>query len=705
MENPGETTTGALVKDPICGMSVNPGTARYKSDYEGKTYYFCSASCAERFQANPREYTMEPASAGSRKLAAPGMPGGVPGSGTAAGVTDPVCGMDVDPTTAKHRLDYLGKTYNFCGAHCLEKFRSNPYDSLRVSASTQPPAARPDLATMPTDGVSEVEPRVGGLPVGSAYVCPMCPEVRQSQPGPCPKCGMALDPETPVVTTRVEYTCPMHPEIVRTQPGSCPICGMALEPRTISAAEEENPELRDMRRRFWISVILTVPLLGATMIDMLPGMPVQRVLPTGWLPWIELLLATPVALWSGWPFFERGWASVVNRSMNMFTLIAIGTGVAYVYSLVATLFPGIFPESFRPMGGKPAVYFEAAAAITTLVLLGQVLELRARSRTGAAIRALLDLTPKSARLLKDDGTEDDISLDRVKPGDRLRVRPGEKVPVDGIVLDGTSSIDESMITGEAIPVEKAPGERVIGATVNGRGSVIMRAEHVGSDTLLAQIVRLVSQAQRSRAPIQRLADRVSGYFVPAVIAVAVATFVVWILIGPGPRFAHALVNSVAVLIIACPCALGLATPVAIMVSTGRGAHAGVLIKNAEVLEILEKVDTLVIDKTGTLTEGKMKVTSVVAVAGTQSELLRLAGSLERGSEHPLGAAVAAAATGHGLALPEARDFRYTPGKGVVGKVDDKVVVAGNEALLRERSAAPGTRYLHRRTALSNGGSQ
>jgi Cu+-exporting ATPase len=494
---------------------------------------------------------------------------------------------------------------------------------------------------------------------------------------------MALEPETPAAATGIEYTCPMHPEIDRREPGSCPICGMALEPRAITATEEENPELRDMRRRFLMSVVLTVPLLAIAMTDMLPGMPVQHALPAGWLPWIELLLATPVVLWGGWPFFQRGWASLVNRSMNMFTLIAMGTGVAYVYSLVATLFPGIFLESFRGMAGQPDVYFEAAAAITTLVLLGQVLELRARSRTGAAIRALLDLSPRSARLLKDDGTEDDISIDRVKPGDRLRVRPGEKVPVDGIVLNGTSSIDEAMITGEALPVEKAPGERVIGATVNGRGSFIMRAEHVGSDTLLAQIVRLVSQAQRSRAPIQRLADRVSGYFVPGVIAIAVVTFLVWVLLGPEPRFAHALVNAVAVLIIACPCALGLATPVAIMVSTGRGAHAGVLIKNAEVLEILEKVDTLVVDKTGTLTEGKMKVTSVVAVAGTQPELLRLVASLERASEHPLGAAMVAAATGQGLALSEVHDFHYMPGKGVTGKVDDKTVIAGNEALLRE----------------------
>src|SRR6266852_311564 len=396
----------------------------------------------------------------------------------------------------------------------------------------------------------------------------------------------------------------MHPEIDRPGPGSCPICGMALEPRTVTAQEEENPELRHMTRRFWISVALTAPLLAAAMADMLPGMPVQRVLPTGWLPWIEMVLATPVVLWGGWPFFQRAWTSIVNRATNMFTLIAMGTGVTYLYSLVATVFPQIFPASFRVMGGTPPVYFEAAAAITTLVLLGQVLELRARSRTGAAIRALLDLSPKMARVLRDaqggKENEEDIPLDQVKPGDRLRVRPGEKIPVDGRVLEGSSSVDESMITGESMPVGKEPGSRVIGATVNGTGSMVMRAERVGSETLLAQIVQMVGQAQRSRAPIQRLADRVAAWFVPAVIAIAILTFVVWSLFGPEPRLAHALVNAVAVLIIACPCALGLATPIAIMVGTGRGAHAGVLIKNAEALELMEKVDTLVVDKTGTL---------------------------------------------------------------------------------------------------------
>jgi Cu+-exporting ATPase len=473
----------------------------------------------------------------------------------------------------------------------------------------------------------------------------------------------------------------MHPEIVRSGPGNCPICGMALEPRTVTAQEEDNPELRDMTRRFWISVALAVPLLVIAMGHMLPGM--QRLLPAGWQPWIQLILATPVVLWGGSPFFQRGWTSIVNRSTNMFTLIAMGTGVAYLYSLVATVSPQIFPASFREMGGSPALYFEAAAAITALVLLGQVLELRARTRTGAAIRALLDLSPKTARVVH-DGREQDIPLEQVIPGDRLRVRPGEKIPVDGAVLEGTSGVDESMITGESIPVSKGPGSRVIGATVNGTGSLVMRAERVGGETLLAQIVRMVSQAQRSRAPIQRLADRVAGWFVPAVIAIAMLTFATWSFFGPEPRLAHALVNAVAVLIIACPCALGLATPIAIMVGTGRGAQAGVLIKNAEALELMEKVDTLVIDKTGTLTDGKPRVASVIATAGRdENELLRLMASLEQGSEHPLGAAVVEAARSRGLVLGNESDFQSHTGLGVSGRVDGRKVLIGNPRLFDE----------------------
>ena len=516
------------------------------------------------------------------------------------------------------------------------------------------------------------------------YTCPMHPEVRQPTPGLCPKCGMALEPvgaEAPM--TRTEYVCPMHPQIVRDAPGSCPICGMALDPRTVTG-DEENAELKDMTRRFWVSVALSVPLLAFVMGDMLPGQPLRHALSGRLMAWLQLVLATPVVLWGGWPFFARGWASIVNRSLNMFTLIALGTGTAYVYSVVAALAPGMFPESFRTHGGEVELYFEAAAIITTLVLLGQVIELRARSQTSSAIKALLGLTPKAARRLRDDGGEDDVSLDEVRPGDRLRVRPGERVPVDGVFLEGTSAVDESMVTGEPILVEKAPGSRVTGGTVNGPGGFVMRAERVGSDTLLAQIVRMVSEAQRSRAPIQRLADTVSAYFVPAVVAVAVISAAVWGLLGPEPRMAYALVNAVAVLIIACPCALGLATPMSIMVATGRGAMAGVLIKNAEALEILERIDTLVVDKTGTLTEGRPRLVSLVTAPGhAESDLLILAASLERGSEHPLAAAIVAGAEERKLTLSAAKDFRSVTGKGVAGRVEGRTVVLGNHRLIQD----------------------
>jgi len=453
---------------------------------------------------------------------------------------------------------------------------------------------------------------------------------------------------------------------------------MALEPRTVTATEAANPELRDMTRRFWLSLALTVPLLAIAMSDMLPGMPT---LSDRWVVWAELILSTPVVLWGGWPFFERGWASVVNGSTNMFTLIAMGTGVAYAYSLVATLVPGIFPASFRDMSGRPAVYFEAAAAIVTLVLLGQVLELRARSRTGVAIRALLDLSPPTARVLRNGG-EEDIPLDLVRAGDRLRVRPGEKVPVDGVVLEGHSLVDESMITGESVPVERDAGDRVIGATLNASGSFVMRAEHVGSETLLAQMVRMVSQAQRSRAPIQRLADKVAGWFVPAVMAIAALTFVAWAVVGPEPRLAHAIVNAVAVLIIACPCALGLATPMSIMVGTGRGAHVGVLIKNAEALETLEKVDTLLVDKTGTLTEGKPRVTAITGKVG-DPEIFSLVATLERSSEHPLAAAILDRAKEQKLDWGEVQKFEAQPGKGIMGMVNGHEIAVGTLSLMRD----------------------
>ena len=518
----------------------------------------------------------------------------------------------------------------------------------------------------------------------SAYTCPMHPEIRQPEPGTCPQCGMTLEPIVESVSeTRTEYVCPMHPEVVRHQAGVCPICGMTLELRT-AEVESEDRELGDMTGRFWFSAALALPLFVIAMLhDLLPAA-MPGFLRTHTLQWIQLALATPVVLWGGWPFFERGWASLVNRSLNMFTLIALGVGVAWVYSLVATFLPGIFPASMRGEQGSVPVYFEAAAVITALVLLGQVLELRARSRTSAAIKMLLGLAPKTARRVQDNGSEVDVPLDQVKLGDILRVRPGEKIPVDGTVLEGMSSVDESMVTGEPIPVEKTADSRLIGATVNGTGTLLMRAERVGADTLLAQIVHMVGESQRSRAPIQKLADVVSAYFVPAVVAIAVTTLIVWWLWGPEPRLAHGIVNAVAVLIIACPCALGLATPMSVMVGTGRGATAGVLIKNAEALEILEKVDTLVVDKTGTLTEGKPSLVSVLPVqAISEHELLYFAASLERGSEHPLAAAIVDGALARGIQPAPVDAFQSLTGRGVVGKVDAHSVALGNRALMEE----------------------
>ena len=586
-------------------------------------------------------------------------------------VIDPVCGMSVNPNSAAGSYEYNGKMYYFCSANCLYKFREDPEGFLNKTAEpmVQPVAIQREPKAAP--------------PVAQTYTCPMHPEVRQDKLGSCPKCGMALEPVSPQAhQQKVEYTCPMHPQIVRDKPGNCPICGMTLEPRTITLEEEENPELVDMTRRFWVGVVLTVPLLLIAMSDLIPGNPLERIVSMRGLGWIQFALATPVVVWGGWPFFVRGWQSIVNRSLNMFTLISLGVAVAYVFSVIAKLFPEIFPPSFRDPSGEVPVYFEAAAAITTLVLLGQVLELRARSQTGAAIRALLGLAPKTARRIRDDGSEEDVPLDQVQVGDRLRVRPGEKVPVDGVVTEGLSAIDESMVSGEPIPVEKHSGERVIGATVNGTGSFVMRAERVGAETLLSQIVQMVAEAQRSRAPIQKLADVVSGYFVPAVVAIAVITFIVWSIWGPEPRMAHGLVNAVAVLIIACPCALGLATPMSIMVATGKAAQSGVLFKNAEAIEIMRKVDTLVVDKTGTLTEGKPKLVSVVITDGVDEQtLLKLAASLERGSEHPLAAAIVAGAQERGVSLADATAFNSLTGKGVTGEVDGRKVSLGNRALL------------------------
>jgi len=505
------------------------------------------------------------------------------------------------------------------------------------------------------------------------YTCPMHPEVESPSPGACPKCGMSLELKNPAAK-RVEWTCPMHPEIVRYAPGACPKCGMALEPREIGAeGDEENAELRDMTRRWWWSAALSVPVTFLGMTDYAP--PVLSA-------WVQLILSTPVVLWFGWPIFVRFWTSLLTVSLNMFTLTGLGIGIAYAYSVVAVLLPGVFPAIFRTEGGLPPVYFEVAAVIMALVILGQVLELRARSSTNAAIRDLLGLAPKTARRVRADGSEEDVSLADVKIGDHLRIRPGEKVPVDGVVIEGSSSIDESMITGESIPVEKTAGERVIGATVNGTGSLIMEAQRVGSDTLLAQIVHMVSEASRSRAPIQRLADAVSAWFVPAVVAIAVVTFVVWYFLGPVPALAYAIVNAIGVLIIACPCALGLATPMSIMVASGKGATFGVLFRNAEAIETLRKVDTLVTDKTGTLTEGHPRLQDVLALdAHSEATVLQLAASLERGSEHPLAAAILKGAQERGVQLSQVADFAAVPGKGVQGRISEHRVALGNDALM------------------------
>jgi Cu+-exporting ATPase len=558
---------------------------------------------------------------------------------TTAAQIDPVCGMTVDPEHAAGSVEYQGNTYYFCSTHCVHRFRENP------EAFLNKPAVQP--------------------------------------------IGITRQPQAPAAAPGQKYTCPMHPEIIRDGPGSCPICGMALEPVTVSLEPEENHELKDMTRRFWIAVVLTIPVFALGMSDLIPGEPLQRLVPMSTLQWVQLVLASPVVLWAGWPFFVRAWQSIVNRSLNMFTLIGLGVGVGYLFSLIAVIAPGIFPASFRDAHGNVPVYFEAAAVIVTLVLLGQVLELRARSQTGNAIRELLGLAPKTARRIA-HGHEEDVPLDHVTVGDLLRVRPGEKVPVDGVVVEGVSSVDEAMITGEPIPVEKHAGDRVVGATVNGTGSFVMRAERVGSETLLAQIVQMVAEAQRSRAPIQKLADVVSSYFVPAVMLIAVITFIVWSIWGPEPRMAHGLVNAVAVLIIACPCALGLATPMSIMVATGKAAQNGVLFRNAEAIEVMRKVDTLVVDKTGTLTEGKPRVESIVTANGfDEPTLLRLAASLERSSEHPLAAAIVSGAQERGVEIEDAGRFQSLTGKGVLGDVDGHQVAVGNRSLLEELNLDSG----------------
>jgi P-type Cu+ transporter len=578
-------------------------------------------------------------------------------------VKDPVCGMQLVPEKAAGTFEHQGQMYYFCNKSCLEKFRNDPnkYTHPVMTFRIQP---------------------------DHRDVCLMNPEIGESGSRPCSKCGVTPEPLKTAPASLSEYFCPMHLEVVQNSPGDCPICGMALDPRTIRMQEDENPELIEMKRRFWICLVLTLPVFLIAM----GGMSLH--LHSSIEIWIQVLFASPVVLWGGWPFFKRGWASILHRSPNMFTLISVGTGAAYLYSLIAALFQNHLPQSFRGHHGTPEVYFEASAVITTLVLMGQVLELRARSQTSSAIRALLGLVPKTARVLESNDSETDIPIAQVKAGDRLRVRPGEKIPVDGIVLEGESSIDESMVTGEPIPVEKAQGSKVTGGTVNGTGSFIMQAEKVGSDTLLAQIVRMVSDAQRSRAPIQRLADQVASWFVPAVIFLSVATFVIWGIAGPEPKMVYALVNAVAVLIIACPCALGLATPMSIMVGTGRGARAGVLIRNAEALELLGKIDTLIVDKTGTITEGKPTLSAVeIANSWPENDLLRLAASLEQGSEHALASAIVTAALNRHLQLSKASEFRSITGKGILGVVEGHAVAIGNSGLLEQLGVDAGSLLL------------
>ena len=624
--------------DPVCGMEVKEPSTHHV-EYHEKLWHFCSEKCQHKFEKSPEKYTV-----------------------------DPVCHMFVKPEST-HRASHADKSYRFCSEKCLAKFHATP----------EAYAGKHD------DCEHQASPKAAQLS-GGEYTCPMHPEIISDEPGACPKCGMALElMGAPISSERTEYVCPMHPEIVRDEPGACPKCGMALEPRTVSA-EDDNEELHDMSRRFKVSAVLSLPVfLLAMTADLVPS----------WLPsglhmstvqWVEFVLATPVVLWGGWPFFVRFTASIRTWNLNMFTLIGLGVGVAWLYSMVALLMPSLFPPVMQMEGANGEalvdVYFEAAAVITTLVLLGQVLELRARSRTNEAIKLLLGMSPKTARLVKDDGTEVDVPMEDVQVGDVLRVRPGEKVPVDGVVTEGESLLDESMVTGEPVPIEKFAGEKLIGATVNGNGSLLMRAEKVGTDTLLSQIVNMVADAQRSRAPIQKMADTVAGYFVPIVILIAALAFAVWYFIGPEPKLAHAMINAVAVLIIACPCALGLATPISIMVGTGRGATAGVLIKNAEALEIMEKVNTVVVDKTGTLTEGKPSLTTVIATNDmAEEEVLQLAASMERASEHPLAAAIVAGAEKRELKLQDTKGFTAITGKGVQAVVAEYFVLLGNTNLM------------------------
>jgi len=681
--------------DPVCGMNTDE-KSKYVTEHNDQTVYFCSEHCLKKFTVSPEQY-----------LSSNDEGGGC-------------CSHDKAPPTKPEE-----GTNSCCGGHehTHSQASSSPTisDSMIYTCPMHPEVELMEPGNCPKCGMAlELKDRENTanqdenkhsccgenkhgnviLPVTKSatnsvdseiiYTCPMHPEIESTQAGSCPKCGMALEPrDIPIATNKTEYTCPMHPEIVQDHPGSCPKCGMALEPRTVEI-NEDNSELDFMSRRFWFSVFFAIPVFFSAMAAEFWPEAINSLISPVTRQWAELVLSAPVVWWAGWVFFQRGWQSIVTRNLNMFTLIAIGVGIAWIYSFIAVLMPGIFPSAVLSESGVVPVYFEAAAVITALVLLGQVMELRARSQTNAAIKLLLGLAPKTARIVREDGTEEDIPLEHVHVGDLLRIRPGEKIPVDGAVTEGESNVDESMVTGEPIPVAKSKGEKLIGATVNATGSLLMRAEKVGADTLLSQIVKMVADAQRSRAPIQKLVDVVAGYFVPAVIIVAIITFIVWSIWGPEPALAYALINAVAVLIIACPCALGLATPMSIMVGTGKGAMMGVLIKNAEALEILQKVDTLVVDKTGTLTEGKPKLVSVTTTTGFQEdENLRLAASLERASEHPLAEAIVKGAEDKGISLVQTDDFQSVTGKGVTGIVNGHQLALGNIKLLQSLNIDAG----------------
>jgi Cu+-exporting ATPase len=639
-----DAAEATMEKDPVCGMDVLAEKAAANHVHQGKEYFFCSPSCAAKFREDPDFYTPTE--------------------------IDPVCGMTVVPAQAQAKVQRDGKTNFFCSTSCAEKFERG------AGRSPEKAAGKPQ----PAESISQ----------STEYVCPMDPEVHETKPGACRICGMALEPaQVTAPAETVEYTCPMHPEIVRPEPGSCPICGMALEPRTVSV-EQENPELKSMSRRFIVACIFTIPLLIPMFLDIFAPGKFNETLSLPSVEWGQFVLASVVVLGSGWPFWERAWNSIRTLNLNMFTLIGVGVGVAYFYSLGLLIFDQTVGTG---RAGPLELYFEPAAVITTLVLLGQVLELTARSRTGSALKALLNLAPKMARRVGSGGLEEDIPVSRVEVGDQLRVRPGERVPVDGSVVEGSSSVDESMVSGEPLPVEKSAGSAVIGGTINGNGALLIRAEKVGSETFLSQIVRMVSEAQRTRAPIQQLADKVSAWFVPAVVLVSIGTFWGWLFLGPEPQLAHAIVNAVAVLIIACPCALGLATPMSIMVGMGHGAHAGVLIRNAEALETFAKVETLVLDKTGTLTEGKPRLTEIVKIGGEsldEQEILRLAASLEQSSEHPLAGSIVRAAEDRELRLSAPENFQAVPGRGATGTVDGRQIAAGNLSLMEQLGIPAGT---------------